>query len=155
MSEIDTQPFPRGALIAAAGLIAISLVATTAARLQHLNAPSLPAVATTEAPVRMIDLQFADRPDGSVSILDKASGRQVSSLAPNSNGFVRGVMRGLVRDRKMRHIGAEAPFRLALWPDHRLTLDDTATGRQIDLDAFGDINRDAFSVLLPKQGHTS
>ena len=155
MSEIDSQPFPRGALISAAALIALSVAVTAVVRIQRIQAPALPSAEAGMTPTRMIDLQFADSADGGVSIRNYANGREVSHLAPDSNGFIRGVMRGLVRERKMRHIGSAPPFRLAQWPDRHMTLTDSATGAQIDLDAFGDINRDAFSVLLPRTGASS
>jgi putative photosynthetic complex assembly protein len=155
MSEIDSEPFPRGALIGAAALVALSVAVTAVVRLERIKAPPAPPAEAGRIPTRMIDLQFADSPDGGVSIRNSATGQEVSHLAPNSNGFVRGVMRGLVRERKMRHIGSAPPFRLAQWPDRHMTLRDTATGVEIDLDAFGDINRDAFSVLLPRTGASS
>jgi putative photosynthetic complex assembly protein len=62
---------------------------------------------------------------------------------------MRGTLRGLARDRRMRDLGPEAPFRLVSWTDGRLTLDDTATGRRLDLLAFGQTQAEAFARLLP------
>jgi hypothetical protein len=73
------------------------------------------------------------------------------TVNPGEGGFIRGVMRGLARDRISRHIGAEPPFRLALSADGQLTLFDTATGRLIDLESFGQGNRDSFFDLLRPQ----
>ena len=75
----------------------------------------------------------------------------VATLQPGTGGFVRGVMRGLAHERKVRGIGAAAPFRLSEWQGGRLDLEDTATGRHIDLEAFGTTNRDAFLQLLHPQ----
>jgi putative photosynthetic complex assembly protein len=55
-----------------------------------------------------------------------------------------------VRDRKKLALGPEMPFRLTLWHDGRLVLDDPATGRHVDLRAFGTTNRNAFARLLPR-----
>ena len=52
-------------------------------------------------------------------------------------GFIRGVMRGLARERRMRGIGDAPPFNLSLWRDGELSLTDSATGRSIELTAFG------------------
>jgi putative photosynthetic complex assembly protein len=41
------------------------------------------------------------------------------------------------------------PFRLALHADGRLTLEDPATSRTIELQAFGPANSGAFARLLP------
>ena len=76
--------------------------------------------------------------------------RTVTVLAPGSNGFIRGVLRGLVRERKRRGIGAETPFRLSYLTDGRLLLADPATGRVIDLGAFGPTNTAAFARLLER-----
>ncbi len=154
MSALDTEQFPRGALIAAGALISFSLIATGIVRLQRINAP--PAVAAAgPAPAHVIDVRFTDEKDGSVSVRDSRSGQVLDSLAPGTNGFVRSVMRGLVLDRKRRGLGPIKPFVIAQWADGRLTLEDTATGRLIDLDAFGPTNRDAFGQMLPGWRPTS
>lgn len=148
MSALDSEPFPRGALIAAGALIGFALISTAAARLTRINTPAPPAAATRPAPTRSIELRFVDEADGSVSVHDGRSNRQIASLAPGTNGFIRGVMRGLAHDRMRRGIGAAPPFRLSRWDTGRLALEDTVTGRRIDLDAFGSSNKDAFARLL-------
>jgi putative photosynthetic complex assembly protein len=65
-----------------------------------------------------------------------------------TNGFVRGVLRGLARERRLNDVGAQPPFQLTRWSDGRLSLDDPATGRRIDLVAFGPTNAGAFAQLL-------
>jgi len=77
-----------------------------------------------------------------------SGGDVVEVLEPGTNGFVRGVLRGLARDRKLRGIGPQPPFELTRWTDGRLSLTDTATGREIELDAFGPTNVGAFARLL-------
>jgi putative photosynthetic complex assembly protein len=147
MSALDTEPFPRGALIAAAALVGFSLVSTTAVRIVRLNAPA-PAPVVDPSPALSADLLFSDRADGAI-VVQKGGGRTlVATLAPGTNGFVRGVMRGLARDRISRHIGEAPPFRLSQARDGRLSLLDTATGRLIDLESFGVSNRAVFLDLL-------
>ena len=153
MSTLDTEQFPRGALIAAGAMIFFSLTATTLVRLERLNAP--PAAPSRAAPSRSIDVRFTDEQNGSVSVRDSRTDQVVFSLQPGTNGFVRSVMRGLVLDRKRRGLGRAQPFRISQWADGRLTLEDTATGRLIDLDAFGPTNRDAFGQMLPGWRATS
>ena len=36
--------------------------------------------------------------------------RLVDTLQPGTNGFVRGVLRGLVRERRARHVGPRRRF---------------------------------------------
>jgi putative photosynthetic complex assembly protein len=151
MSAIDTEPFPRGALIAASTLIAFSLVAATVARVTRLSAPPSP-IAATDAPVRSISLHFFDEANGSVSVHESRTDKVVATLQPGTNGFIRSVMRGLAHDRKRRGIGAEQPFLISQGSNGHVTLEDPATARRIDLEAFGQTNRDAFASLLPGSG---
>ena len=152
MSAIDREPFPRGALIAAGSLVAFSLLATAVGRLERLNAPPPPVATSRTAPADTVELRFADEANGAVTVRNASSGRTIATLAPGTNGFVRGVMRGLARERKMRGVGAGPPFELSRWNDRRLTLRDTVTGRVIDLDAFGSSNKEDFVQLLRAKG---
>jgi putative photosynthetic complex assembly protein len=153
MSEIDSKPFPNAALIAVGALVFVSVAATAAVRIARLNAP--PSAVSQGTPAAVVDLTFADGADGSVIVRESGTGRLLMDLPPGGDGFVRGVMRGLAHDRMTRGIGAAPPFRLASWDKGRLTLRDVATGRVIDLDAFGPDNRQAFARFLPRGGATS
>jgi putative photosynthetic complex assembly protein len=155
MSALDTEPFPRVALIGASALIGFSLITTTVVRLVRLNSPATPAVAVADAPSRSVAVRFIDEADGSVSVREGRTNVLITSLQPGSDGFIRSVMRGLAHDRKRRGIGPEQPFTVSQWSDGRIALQDTATGRYVDLNAFGNGNRDAFARLLPAPGaHT-
>jgi putative photosynthetic complex assembly protein len=155
MSAMDKEPFPKSALIAAGALIGFSLIVTAVGRFERLTAPSDAAAKPHAAPVQTVDVRFIDEPNGSVSVLDSRDDKVIASLAPGTNGFVRSVMRGLVHDRKRRGLGAAPPFRISEWAGGRIALEDTATGRLIDLDAFGDTNKDAFAQMLPGRRATS
>ena len=142
--EIDSQPFPRGALLGAAALISVALLAAAAGRL----AGTVTAETATAAPVQVRELWFRDRGDGAVFVYDARDQRLVQVLAPGSNGFLRGVLRGLARERRRQDLGPQPPFRLTRWDDGALSLEDLATGRRIDLQAFGPTNAEAFARLL-------
>lgn len=145
MSEpFGNRPFPRGALIGAAGLIGLSLLAATAARLTGTGA----VIAEPPPPVVAYDLRFEDRDDGGVAVWRGGSDELVVVLEPGTNGFVRGVLRGLARDRRARDIGPAQPFRLSASAGGALVLEDPATGRAIALQAFGPDNVTAFRTLL-------
>ncbi len=136
--------FPRSALFGAAGLITLAIMAAAGARLTGVGTSRMP----EGIPVASRELHFADRSDGAVVISEAASGRIVDVASPGTNGFLRSTMRGLARDRRRRDIGAEAAFRLTRWADGRLSLEDEATGRRIDLGAFGPTNAAVFANLM-------
>jgi len=144
MSEaIQIRPFPRGALIAAAGLVALSIVAAGAGRLSGVGVTRMPAA----VPVQSRALHFSDRHDGAVEVTD-TDARVVAVLPPGTNGFARGVMRGLARARKLEDIGQQPPFILTRWADGRLSLEDPSTKQHINLEAFGATNSAVFARLL-------
>jgi putative photosynthetic complex assembly protein len=144
----DNSP-PRAALIAVATLLCATLLLIAVARRATLdpagNAPQAADVIQVHAEAA---LNFADRADGAVIVSDAADGKVVAVLQPGTHGFVRGVLRGLARDRRMQGIGARQPFVLTQWGDGRLTLRDSATGRTIDLRAFGTAQTAAFAAIL-------
>jgi putative photosynthetic complex assembly protein len=143
--------FPRAALYGAVSVVAFALVATLAVRTGIVPEVANPRAMRAEAAVAVVtqrDLRFLDGADGAVIVQD-IDGTLVARVLPASEqGFVRGVMRGLARERRIQDAPADTPFRLALWADNGLTLTDLATGRQIELGAFGPTNRAAFAVML-------
>lgn len=106
-----------------------------------------PAVAP--AATAQLDCRFDDADDGAVLVRDAASGALLARVAPGEQGFLRGTLRALVRERRQQGLGAEQPFRLLRLADGRLALRDPATGRQLDLSAFGPTNAALFARLLP------
>ena len=60
----------------------------------------------------------------------------------------------MARTRKSEGVGPQDPFRLSAWSDGRLTLDDPATARHIELQAFGSTNTEVFAQLLTAHGGT-
>ena len=152
MSHDHANVLPRGALALCLTMVGAALAVTTVARLTGMPPVASPTQLRASTHVRPIlsrDLRFTDRTDGAVVIEDVSAGRQAGLVAPGSqSGFIRGVMRGLARDRHMRGIGDGPSFRLTSWADGELTLTDSATHRTIELSAFGATNRAAFAALL-------
>lgn len=136
---------PRAPLIALGLMLVAALLATAAVRLTGVGATHT----TQAASVTVRELAFEDRPDGSIAIVE--AGRQIDAVAPGSNGFLRGTMRGLARERKRQGVGADLPFRLIGHADGRLTLQDPGTGREIDLGSFGPGNAAVFARLLERR----
>jgi putative photosynthetic complex assembly protein len=134
--------FPRWVLMCGGGVIAFSLISVGLVRLTGNGPDQRPAAATQER-----QLRFEDRPDGSIAITDARSGEPVSAVH-GEQGFVRGALRALARERKARGLGPEQPFQLMLRTDGGLTLYDPATTQRVDLEAFGPTNADNFARLL-------
>ena len=106
--------------------------------------------ATPDAtPVRTADLLMQDHEDGSISVLDAHTQALIDTIQPKTNGFLRVLLAGMVRERRLDGIGSPSiPFHLTRWSDGRLTLDDNATHKLIELNAFGETNEGAFGRLL-------
>lgn len=99
-------------------------------------------------PLWQRELRFVDAPNGDVLALDADSGDTVARFA-GEQGFVRGTLRALARERGRRGLGIEAPLQLVAQSDGRLTLRDPATGERIGLEAFGSSNLAIFAHLRP------
>jgi putative photosynthetic complex assembly protein len=145
----NANRFPRVPLIGMWGLVVFALLAAGAARLSGTES-SRP----TSKPVLVQDLRFEDMADGGVAVFAAKSDHPFDIVMPGSNGFLRATLRGLARERKRQGIGQQEPFRLTRWSDGRVTLDDTATGRFVDLGSFGPTNAQAFARLLTSQKAT-
>jgi putative photosynthetic complex assembly protein len=140
------QEVPRGALIGALALILTSLAVASTGRTANLATQA--AAAPAPPPLESFDARFEDAADGSILVLDAKDGHQVAVIAPGAENFVRGVLRGMFRSRKLESIGHAPPFTLAREADGRLTLTDKQTARTIDLESFGPTNTGAFARLL-------
>lgn len=138
------RPFPRGALVAAGIMIVLSLTAAIVSRTSGFGTLQ-PAPA---AALETRSVHFLDRADGAVVVTDAKNDRTIAVLAPGTNGFVRGVMRGLARSRRIAGVGDEPPFQIIQRVDGRLDLVDPSTGRDIALEAFGHTQVEAFAMLL-------
>ncbi len=151
------QTIPPQAIWAAVMLVCTALVLAMLVRVGVLNREAIPSAeraAAHVAPAVVRNLTFVDRGDGAVVVRDVKSGETVRVLIEGvpGNGFVRGVMRGMARERRIRGVATEPPFNLTLWQNGTLSLTDTTTGRAIELGSFGPDNRAAFAALLPGGG---
>jgi putative photosynthetic complex assembly protein len=138
------EDVPRPALIAIAGVVALSIVAAAVGRMTGSTQTTI-----TSAPVVSRDLLFQDRPNGAIAVFDaKDPSTPIAIVPPETNGFLRGTMRGLAQQRVRQDADLSVPFRLTEWADSRLTLEDPVTHRTLDLEAFGATNENAFLKLI-------
>jgi putative photosynthetic complex assembly protein len=136
--------FPRGPLAGAIAMIVVCVGLIAVSRVTGVGVAHVPAA----DPVAVRELRFEDRADGSVAVIEASSNQIAEVLEPGKHGFVRGVLRSFARERRASAISDVPPFRLARLADGRLMIEDTATGRRIELDAFGTTNVVAFTRLL-------
>ncbi len=101
-----------------------------------------------EPAVASIQLRFVDREDGGVDVFHGVTGERLETVPPETNGFLRGTLRSLVRGRKASSIGPEIPFEIRRTESGRILLHDPATETLIDLRAFGPTNVGAFARFL-------
>ncbi len=111
---------------------------------------SAPGSATTQDMTEVSQLRvlrFDDMPDGSVAVIDVKTNQLVQRFE-GEQGFLRGTLRAMTRERRLHGLGAGQPFELILLRDGRLTLHDPATGMRIALESFGSTNTGVFARLL-------
>ena len=146
------QTVPKGAIWFCAAVIGFTLIAAGAVRLGFVPVTASPVAVRTAAhlkPTATRTLSFADEAGGGLLITDVATGAVAQEIKPGEpSGFIRGLLRGMGRERRMKNVGKAVPYRLESWSNGQLSLTDTGTGRSIELSAFGPTNREAFAVLL-------
>ena len=151
MSEVAVDKMvPRGALIGAMALIVFSLVVAGVGRVTgtgtvHAHYASLLDTAS---------FRFEDRADGGIAVIAPESGALLGVVPAGTDGFVRTVLRSFAFDRQRHGVGTGPAFVIARWSSGQATIDDPATGRRVDLAAFGAANRQAFEHVLAMRGKT-
>ena len=143
--KANTDTFPRWVLWATGFLLAFTLGAVALIRITG-NGPDQLAAATLNERL----LRFEDSTNGGVAVIDGETGQLLTTMT-GEQGFLRGSLRALTRDRISRKVGAEQPFKLIARTDGRLTLFDPVTGQRIDLESFGPTNAAVFAPFLTKR----
>lgn len=133
---------PRWAVVVIGAVLLATLSAVAIVRLggTEIREPDAPAVKTRA-------LRFEDRSDGSVAVIDHLRGDVVAELS-GEQGFLRGSMRAMARERVRAGGTRTQPFELIARADGRLTLYDPVAGTRIDLESFGPTNSAVFARLL-------
>ena len=142
--SIEDRPIPKAAIISACVLIAFTIVVAATSKQTGLGKTQVQ-FATV---VQERDLFFEDKAEGAVDVIDAADGSIIKTYYAGEGAFIRGVMRGLVRERRSHGAGPEVPFRLEKHADGRYSINDPVTKRRIDLKPFGETNYMAFAALL-------
>ena len=145
MPTRTTDTFPRWVLWSVAGLLVFTLGAVALVSITGNGPDQLAAATITERLLR-----FEDRPGGGVAVIDGETGQLLTTVT-GEQGFFRGALRALARDRTARKIGSEQPFKLISRTDGRLTLFDPVSGQRVDLESFGPTNAAVFVPFLTMQ----
>lgn len=144
LSPVKPPVFPRSVLLAAGALLVFSIGLAGTARITNHNHVVL---APTYA-VASRDLSFKDLSNGGIDISDAETGKTITTVVPTTGGFLRGIVRGLVRDHHRYDNATGYPFRLTRWADGRLSIEDSGTHERFELEAFGSTNEAVFARLL-------
>ncbi len=124
--------------------------------------PPMDSMSETAAatPIKKTNLVFRDEANGGIAIWVDSVGvsgsanpttepqTQTKLLFEGEQGFLRGTLRALARDRMARNLSPDVPFELALLQDGRLCITDPLTHKSIDLQAFGPDNLAVFVQIL-------
>lgn len=101
------------------------------------------------SPITKKVLKFEDHQDGSVLVID-AKSNEIIDVIRGEAGFIRGVLRTVTRERKIRGIGDHEPVELSAYNDGRIILLDPLTNTRIELRSFGAGNAQDFRSILTK-----
>ena len=104
--------------------------------------------------VLVAELRFEDEADGIVAVYNNVTGARLIEYGLDEGVFVRSVMRGVARQRRLRGQGPEAPVELSRHEDGQIWLLDPASGTHIYLGAFGPDNVGAFEEILEREAQT-
>jgi len=146
-AQLPSNGIPRGILMGAGALVVFALAITLFGRTSGVGDVHMPAA----TPYQVLHLKFFDGADGSVAIRNAGDGGLIYMIPPGTNGFTRSALRGFARERRRDGVDEAPPFTLTRWTNGTLSLQDEATGRRIDLDAFGPTQAEAFARLFSAQ----
>jgi putative photosynthetic complex assembly protein len=146
LAHSDTpDSFPRWVLWSVGFLLLFTLLSVGLVRITGNGPDQLVAAVVSERLLR-----FEDHSNGGVVVIDGSTGKLLTTMT-GEQGFLRGAIRALARERISRKLGPEQPFQLTSRKDGRLTLFDPATGQRIDLESFGPTNAAVFAPFLSMQ----
>ncbi|MFW2542919.1 photosynthetic complex assembly protein PuhC [Primorskyibacter sp. 2E107] len=151
MTQIDThaQPYdrdlvPRRMVRAMLVLVLTVLAVVTLARLT-----GQPLVATLPEGAVVIEREMVLSGDMSgAAQVHAPDGTLIADLTPEQGGFISGVYRVLLHERKKTGVAPDAPVVLLQKDTGRMEIHDPSTGWRADLMGFGADNAKAFARLL-------
>lgn len=146
----EGRPFPRAVLIGAGLLIGFVILSAAVVQITGVGGTETPLPPVVERR----ELVFVDDGAGTTTVRIAGEDGELAELESGIDGFVLGVMRGMVREREAYDVPLDAPYVISLRAGGILLFEDPQTGRQIDLRAFGPTNTAAFARLLRTESVT-
>ena len=137
--------FPRWVLLTVGFILLFSLGSVAVVRMTGNGPDQTRGTVAVERTLR-----FEDRSNGDIAVIDGKSGDLLTTVQ-GEQGFLRGAVRALARERRTRQLGSEQAFQLIASADGRLTLYDPATSQRVELGAFGPTNAGVFAPFLAMQ----
>lgn len=150
MAEMTGTPFPRWPLFGMIGMVLCAILFAGAARYTEFGATRLASRLASTDILASVDLWFDAQADGTALVRNAADNTILEKLPADGSGFIRGVMRALLRERKIHAKPADAPFRLVQQADLNIIILDPATGTRMGLNGFGPTNVQAFGQLIAR-----
>ena len=98
--------------------------------------------------VSSAELVVVDGPRGRIDVLDAQTQATLAVYESGEGSFLRGIVRSLVRERRVRDLDPGGAFNLALLDNGSLVISDPDTGYWMALEAFGVDNRRLFAEIL-------
>jgi len=142
--RIMTSPFLRNPLLVSlSAMVTISLLVGLIG--QGNGEP--PARPTAEVTNELL-IGFRDSTDGSVTVTLGNTDRELATFKSGEGFFLRGAVRTLVNERRIRSIESQSSFKLEKLQTGSLLLSDPITGYWLALDAFGRDNVGVFQKIL-------
>ncbi len=102
----------------------------------------------TSPSISSAQLLFIDGHKGRIDVLEAQTHTPLVAFESGQGSFLRGILRSLVRERRVRDIDPGGAFQLALLENGSLVISDPETGYWMALEAFGVDNRRVFAEIL-------
>lgn len=144
MSELSRSPASPALLLAAFGMAMVAVIGAWIGASESRDP-----MAGLAPPVLERSLRFVPGEHDTLIVVDADSGEVVETIAANEDTFIRGMLRGIDRERSVDGVAADVPLTLTARQDGSVTVIDPGTGIVYDLRAFGTTNLAEFARLLP------
>ena len=82
--------------------------------------------------------------------MDAETGSKLAQYGSGEGSFLRGILRSLVRERRIRDLDAGGIFNFSLLDNRSLVISDPETNYWMAMEAFGVDNRQLFVELLER-----